>query len=518
MKLINKPKTAEGELSESVISNAPGDMAVYGAGPVDLGESFEQLLAAHQAGELLGTVGLVITEAMVSRYSADIRQHVGALMQLGKSPTVADPLSAEWALHLGFRAQQETYVGWAASDAASVGVLCDAWGVPWAPGWAFYGYLADAIPKHCDLACVTGYVAIDDVGIAMACAILDLPCLLYATQVWGSHHNRQYSPLLRWARDAGVEQNMVWSLDELREKMAGEIAFVPRSLVNERRSQALGMLAVPEKDPLTEALGPVEVDPPPPGQGRVLELGSMFDPETHYGPEYYGGEKGIRFCRPDGTWDTYHSTAHNWSGFAKIAGWLNRMGLVDGDGFALDLGCGAGGFVNAMQAFTSNAYGVDISKAAVERGREMGIEHLKCGDITGELAVSGLGYHYEMISALDLWEHIAEPDVNVLCRAVREWLAPGGIGFFNICTRGDIGEKDYTFIPPVEVTKENAWLLVAGHLTIRRWGWWIDKFDAHGLKPRFDLMQQFQVLRCEDPATVNLASWSPRNVIFVQRV
>jgi SAM-dependent methyltransferase len=259
-----------------------------------------------------------------------------------------------------------------------------------------------------------------------------------------------------------------------------------------------------------------------------FRVGGTFDPETHYTKDYYGGiGDGIPFVWPDGRRDTYHSTASEWGGFARVAGFIADVRDMAMFSFAgnpepkssalVDLGCSSGNFVKHAVKHGFNAIGVDISPEAFAMADPETRQRLIVADITTGLDVlAGGGYDY--VTAWDLWEHIQESKVDSTIEAVRQMLKLRGQGWFNICTRGEGGEKDYTFEPPCEITQENAWLLVSGHLTIRRWGWWIERFAEHGLIPKWEAMQMFHVYRCEDPAMKNLDSWSPRNLIVVERV
>jgi SAM-dependent methyltransferase len=122
----------------------------------------------------------------------------------------------------------------------------------------------------------------------------------------------------------------------------------------------------------------------------------------------------------------------------------------------------------------------------------------------------------DVVTAFDLLEHIFASDIIALVVRIHRALRPGGLGVFNICTRGD-GEKDYEFARQESVTVDNSWLLVAGHVTIHTWEWWREMFAAYGLRARLDLCQLFQVRRAEDPTMKLCESWSARNLLIVEK-
>ena len=552
MRLLNPTTDLEHYLAVTALEQRSEDGFVYGGGPIVLGEAYDKLIAAFQDGAFLGVAGLSLTEASVTRYASELRAQAGSFLKLGnRRIAVADQQSFEWAPHLALTVEPGTYLGWGASvEAARSGLNDDYWvtayTAEWSRGWVFLAARGAAVPRELELRKFDAsrddpdvdaslcYVAIDDVGVALAAAILDRPCLIYATQAWGSIHNRQYSLVLRWAQESGVAENVVWDRDTLQRSIMNAacdgVAHVSRDLVAARRAQVTRLL-----DSLVQ---PVQTDPlavlgAPPALrvGPRLELGSVFDPATHYCDDYYGGGAGIEYCLPDGRWVPYHGTAHDWEGFTHVARWLRTLMPLDNRRL-LDLGCGAGGFVKRARQCGFDAYGVDISARAIARADEAVRKYVDVYDINNYQHHAATEEQYDLITALDVWEHVFEPDIDTLMESTRFLLRLGGIGFFVICTRGG-SEPDYTVrrgIDPVQgdcpthrvwncvVTKENSWLLVSGHVTIRRWAWWARKFVEHGFQLRFDLCQAFQVLRSEDPAMVRVDSWRPRYTLFVERI
>lgn len=537
MHLLGEVKTIERLLAAKVLARR-GDGAVYGGGAVDPAEAFDDLLAEHRSGTFRGTSGLVITEDVVNGYPAAVRHALGVILQLGGVPSVADAQSAEWALHLGFRARAATYLGWAIEPDLAVTVLerrgpfaPSWWTASWAPGWTFIG-LRSPMPSSWGLTPVLpqpltelrGIIATDpaDVGIAICAAVLNLPCILAASHPNGKTDARAFAAPVRWARQAGVENNVAWSLEEAQGLAKLGVRPVSRERVWEQREVALAEVArlAESADPIVQALGNCGLEArrnptaemPVVARPRELKVGSLWSPETHYDAGYYGGEAGIRYTLPDGSQAVYTATGHDWGGFEPIARWLAP--LVGGK--LLDIGCGSGPFVRAMLKQQVDAYGVDISADAIHMSPDLADERIWQGDIVNGDPLWTTDLFVTVVSALDLLEHIPASKVDALLQRIREALVMGGLVFANICTRG-AGEPDWTIEPPCVVTQENSWLLVSGHITIREWEWWACRFADAGLTPRNGLMQSFNVMKASDPGLAPVASWSPRNVLIAER-
>ena len=519
MNLINPLDSVERCMSAKRLERHPAPGAVYGCGPVVAGEAVEEVLRAAQNGEYLGIASLTMTEEIVNSHQAHIRGALGAILGAGMPAFMADQQSIEWAGHLALANVRLSgvHVAWGATAEDAFeglrGGRCLVQHLPTMPDeWRLFMRwnhpLKDALGLEAPLFGFTSVVSVDDVGVAIACAILEIPCLYFCTHHWGKTARVEYNPLVRWAREHGVSGNLCFDRDELDRKMAAnDVAPVSRELVSLRAQQVDDMLAVLAHPTARDPLAVLDTKAP----GKLLELGSVFDPATHYCEDYYGGSNGLRYHLPNGEIRYYSATAHAWGGFSWVAETLHEQ---MGAGSLLDLGCGAGGFVKEALAVGFDAKGVDISEAAIKRADPVVAGRLFVQDITRRCSWDR---DTDFVTALDLWEHIYAQDVPELIRAVHRTLRPGGIGFFVICTRGD-GEDDWTITPGTKVTLENSWLLVSGHVTIRTWGWWAAMFEAHGFKIRRDLGHDFQVLRAEDPALRGADSWSARNTMFCEAI
>jgi SAM-dependent methyltransferase len=87
----------------------------------------------------------------------------------------------------------------------------------------------------------------------------------------------------------------------------------------------------------------------------------------------------------------------------------------------LDIGCGAGGLLEAARKHGWNAQGLDVSSHAAKHVRELGFEVFE-----GELREAAYpAAHFDVVTAAELLEHIFEP--AALLREVARILRPGGL-------------------------------------------------------------------------------------------
>jgi len=87
----------------------------------------------------------------------------------------------------------------------------------------------------------------------------------------------------------------------------------------------------------------------------------------------------------------------------------------------LDLGCGAGGLLQAARNHGWNAQGLDVSSHAAKHVREMGFEVFE-GELHEAAFPSG---QFDVITAAELLEHVFEP--RALLQEVARILRPGGL-------------------------------------------------------------------------------------------
>jgi 2-polyprenyl-3-methyl-5-hydroxy-6-metoxy-1,4-benzoquinol methylase len=91
----------------------------------------------------------------------------------------------------------------------------------------------------------------------------------------------------------------------------------------------------------------------------------------------------------------------------------------------LDLGCGAGPFMEVLRAEGyTNIYGIDISAEQVEIAKARGLQ----AEVADAFAyLEGNAGRFAAISALDFYEHFTRDELFRLTRALYAALKPGGI-------------------------------------------------------------------------------------------
>ncbi len=91
----------------------------------------------------------------------------------------------------------------------------------------------------------------------------------------------------------------------------------------------------------------------------------------------------------------------------------------------LDIGCGDGNFVYWLnKRGYNNAYGIDISQEQIDKGRQLGIGNLECGDLIDYLG--NRGKKFDFIIARDVIEHFTRNEVFEILALVSKNLNDGG--------------------------------------------------------------------------------------------
>lgn len=125
------------------------------------------------------------------------------------------------------------------------------------------------------------------------------------------------------------------------------------------------------------------------------------------------------FKHPGAEWYAKFSSSDSYEGLGHWRfDWIRSLDFRRG-GRLLDVGCGAGHFVEAARVMGYAAEGVDPNPNAVAGARQRGltVHHGSWDDMKGSEA-------YDVVTMLDVFEHMEDPR-GVLSRA-REILKPGG--------------------------------------------------------------------------------------------
>jgi len=91
--------------------------------------------------------------------------------------------------------------------------------------------------------------------------------------------------------------------------------------------------------------------------------------------------------------------------------------------YALDIGCGTGAFLDKMEQMDMKAYGLDMSREAVDFCRSRRKSRLLVGNVEGELPFRDNAF--DIVTSLDVIEHVDDYRrvIEEACRVLR----PGGI-------------------------------------------------------------------------------------------
>ena len=87
----------------------------------------------------------------------------------------------------------------------------------------------------------------------------------------------------------------------------------------------------------------------------------------------------------------------------------------------LDVGCGAGSFLEAARRGGWEAHGVEVSRTACEHVRALGFD-VFCGELSGAAYPSG---HFDVVVASEVLEHV--PDPGSMLGEIARVLRPGGL-------------------------------------------------------------------------------------------
>lgn len=221
----------------------------------------------------------------------------------------------------------------------------------------------------------------------------------------------------------------------------------------------------------------------------------------YYDADYFKTPKGKKFLRPNGTVDawSYSNPDGESEGCRFIAeAWKTMFNPKN----SLDAGAGRGTMVAYLRDVGVEAYGFDYSKWAVnDKGRypRCKQEWLRLHDCTKPWSYKD--GEFDLVSALDLMEHLYLPDVDFvvdeLYRVTGKWafleiaVVGGGDGFGHRYDNGYILKKG----EPVPIEREgNA---VAGHVLVQPEFWWEEKLDRDGWQLRRDMVNWFVSLTPE---------------------
>jgi 2-polyprenyl-3-methyl-5-hydroxy-6-metoxy-1,4-benzoquinol methylase len=135
--------------------------------------------------------------------------------------------------------------------------------------------------------------------------------------------------------------------------------------------------------------------------------------------------------------------------------------LVPTGGRLLDVGAATGFFLDIAKRFGFEVHGVEISAFAAAQAREKGLDVL-----TGTLADTPKDLLFDVITMLDVIEHVSDPREEIL--RVKEIMRPGGVLVINTPDAGSLyarmmGKRWHLIVPPEHLyyfTRKNIRMLL----------------------------------------------------------
>jgi cyclopropane fatty-acyl-phospholipid synthase-like methyltransferase len=169
-------------------------------------------------------------------------------------------------------------------------------------------------------------------------------------------------------------------------------------------------------------------------------------------------------------WGTAHENSTNHRFNEKVFRLFDERHLR-----VLDLGCSGGGYVKSMLDDGHDGIGIEGSdySARMKRAEWCSIpERLFTADVTApfEVVEDGQPVAFDLITAWELIEHLAESSIPTFCRNILAHLADGGlfIGSINTNPHRDL------------------------HQTVKPREWWLRLFAQHGLRNNSKIVEWFQ--------------------------
>lgn len=129
----------------------------------------------------------------------------------------------------------------------------------------------------------------------------------------------------------------------------------------------------------------------------------------------------------------------------------------------VDVGCAKGYLVRHLRRRGFDAWGVDISKYAIDHAPEDTATWLRLYDITSKDPSFFGNDSFNMAVCLETMEHIPEPQVDLALTNILNLVEPGSQVVFTICTEDQPG-----------------WDTDPTHVTIRSHDWWQFRLEQNG--------------------------------------
>lgn len=267
-----------------------------------------------------------------------------------------------------------------------------------------------------------------------------------------------------------------------------------------------------------------------------------YDYKTHYDEAYWTGKK--TYVDNNGQLQQYHGPSLSWDGFNFVRDALHQVILPGqrADGLTLlDIGCGGGDLADRFMAFGWDAYGVDISGAALNKAVGAMRSRVALADIS-ERPQTLVAFHpngedldgngnrhfrlfpdtYDLVLATDLLEHIWEEDIDTTL----DWIVSKSSRWLFFCVATAQNPNSPLFVPNKlqfvgkkgePIPREFEATAISGHVNVRPFRYWIAKFRERNLTVRWDMMYLFQLQREMNTAWKNTEGWNMQTTILVEK-
>ena len=203
-------------------------------------------------------------------------------------------------------------------------------------------------------------------------------------------------------------------------------------------------------------------------RARIREIYGSLDIETQHP---------VAITSPDhlAPWGTANDNSREQRFNARL------IALIPGDRLSLmDLGCSGGGFVRSLIEQGFLAVGVEGSDYSQKRLRAEWLtipDFLFTADITKPFRIvssrASAPVRFGVVTLWEVVEHVAEPDLRLLCDNIDAALAPGGVAIMSVSPNSDV-------IDGIEL-----------HQTIQPREWWEAFFKSIGWQDNPSLIAWF---------------------------
>ena len=116
-------------------------------------------------------------------------------------------------------------------------------------------------------------------------------------------------------------------------------------------------------------------------------------------------------------------------------------GRLSGKKRVLDFGCGGGFLIPALSRVATKVYGVDFSPQSVELTKQRSAHLDNFAGAWSPTEVLDMGLKFDGILAVEVIEHLSDPQLTATLELIKQMLEPGGVVIFTTPNEEDLTEK-----------------------------------------------------------------------------